>query len=96
MGIADAVASVDGGATLVGVTLAGGVGEVVACVFPTCDADAQPHLLLYHSAEIAIVLIIDARDLLIPFGDDANLLDRRPVAIDHQSFNADAGCRDSN
>ena len=53
---------------------------------------SQPHLLLHRTAQIAVVLVVHARDLLIALGDDADLLDRRPIAIDHQAFDADAGC----
>ena len=45
------------------------------------------------AAGVRVALVVDARDLLVAFGDDPHLLGGRPRAVCHEPVRADAGRR---
>ena len=52
---------------------------------------AIDQLPLDAGRDVGVVLVVDARDLLVALGDDADLLDRRPVGVLDQPVARDAG-----
>ena len=53
--------------------------------------DPRLDILLHCARNVGVVLVVDSRDLLISFGDDAHLFDGGPTGVHDEAIGADAG-----